>query len=63
MNDRHRRVAKLKKQELNAAKAKLAREYGVSVEQAIEIAQSIKEAFRKIGTSLQVLIKNKHERQ
>lgn len=37
MNDRHRRVAKLKKQELNKAKAKFEREYGVSTEQAIEL--------------------------
>lgn len=79
MNDRHRRVAKLKKQELNAAKAKLAREYGVSAEQAIKlvdgfvkatmetagvIAHSIGEAFCKIGTSLSDAYKeNNREKQ
>ncbi|MGA5590073.1 hypothetical protein ACPCF3_01555 [Enterococcus mundtii] len=77
MNDRHRRIAKLKKQELNAAKAKLASEYGVSIEQAVElvdgfvkavmeaaggIAQSIGKAFCKIGTSLSGAYKeNNHE--
>lgn len=32
MNNRHRRVAKLRKQELNVLKAKFEKEYGVSVE-------------------------------
>lgn len=65
MNDRHRRVAKLKKQELN--KAKFEREYGVSTEQAIELVdvfvktiaetagiifQNIGKAFCNIGTTL-----------
>lgn len=67
MNNRHRRVAKLRKQELNAAKEKLASEYGVSVEQAIELVdvfvktiaetagiifQNIGKAFCNIGTIL-----------
>ncbi|MEB4607833.1 toxin PIN, partial [Enterococcus sp. E4-185] len=33
MNNRHRRVAKLRKQELNVLKAKFEKEYGVSVEE------------------------------
>ena len=67
MNDRHRRVAKLKKHELNATKAKFEKEYGISAEQAIElvdvfvkavmetegeIARGIGEEFCKIGTTL-----------
>lgn len=67
MNDRHRRVAKLKKQELNKTKAKFEREYGVSTEQAIELVdvfvktiaetagiifQNIGKAFCNIGTTL-----------
>lgn len=67
MNNRHRRVAKLKKQELNTAKAKFESEYGVSVEQAIELVdifvktvaetvgtifQNIGKAFCNIGTIL-----------
>lgn len=67
MNNRHRRVAKLRKQELNAAKEKLASEYGVSVEQTIELVdvfvktiaetagiifQNIGKAFCNIGTIL-----------
>lgn len=67
MNNRHRRVAKLRKQELNAAKEKLESEYGVSVEQAIELVdvfvktiaetagiifQNIGKAFCNIGTIL-----------
>lgn len=67
MNNRHRRVAKLRKQELTAAKEKLASEYGVSVEQTIELVdvfvktiaetagiifQNIGKAFCNIGTIL-----------
>lgn len=44
INNRHRRVAKLKKQELNAAKAKLASEYGVSIEQAIKLVDGFVKA-------------------
>ncbi|KAA9212901.1 hypothetical protein F6X97_13535 [Enterococcus durans] len=62
-----RRVAKLRKQELNAAKEKLANGYGVSVEQTIELVdvfvktiaetagiifQNIGKAFCNIGTIL-----------
>ena len=67
MNNRRRRVAKLKKQELNAAKANFESEYGVSAEQAIELVdifvktvaetvgtifQNIGKAFCNIGTIL-----------
>ncbi|PEH48916.1 toxin PIN [Enterococcus faecium] len=38
MNNRHRRVAKLKKQELNVLKTKFEKEYGVSVEEAYRVA-------------------------
>lgn len=76
MNNRHRRVAKLKKQELNATKAKFEKEYGISAEQAIElvdgfvkavmetaggIAQSIGEVFCKIGMTLSVINNVKEE--
>ncbi len=37
MNNRHRRVAKLRKQELNVLKAKFEKEYGVSVEEAYKV--------------------------
>ncbi len=38
MNNRRRRVTKLKKQELNVLKAKFEKEYGVSVEEAYKVA-------------------------
>nr|MBY3681515.1 toxin PIN [Enterococcus faecium] len=33
MNNRHRRVAKLRKQELNVLKTKFEKEYGISAEE------------------------------
>ncbi|HAQ9646112.1 TPA: toxin PIN, partial [Enterococcus faecium] len=38
MNNRHRRVAKLRNQELNVAKVKFEREYGVSAEETYKVA-------------------------
>ncbi|WP_445447717.1 toxin PIN [Enterococcus lactis] len=38
MNNRHRRVAKLKKQELNVLKTKFEKEYGVSAEEVYRVA-------------------------
>lgn len=76
MNNRHRRVTKLRKQELNAAKEKLASEYGVSTEQVIELVnacfkavaeiigtifQNIGEAFCNIGASLSSAYKEKEK--
>lgn len=56
MNNRHRRVAKLRKQELNAAKAKFEKEYGVSVKEAYKVASQCvadaSEAIRKFGISI-----------
>ncbi|EEV62073.1 toxin PIN [Enterococcus faecium] len=56
MNNRHRRVAKLKKQELNALKAKFEKEYGVSVEEAYNVASQCvadaSDAIRKFGISI-----------
>ncbi|MDU1933049.1 toxin PIN [Enterococcus hirae] len=45
MNDRHRRVAKLKKQELNTAKAKFKNEYGISAEEAVRLIRKFVKAF------------------
>ena len=56
MNNRHRRVAKLRKQELNALKAKFEKEYGVSVEEAYKVASQCvadaSDAIRKFGISI-----------
>ncbi|EMF0616587.1 toxin PIN [Enterococcus hirae] len=56
MNNRHRRVTKLRKQELNALKAKFEKEYGVSVEEAYKVASqcvaSASESIRKLGISI-----------
>ncbi|HCD5065379.1 toxin PIN [Enterococcus faecium] len=56
MNNRHRRVAKLRKQELNVLKAKFEKEYGVSVEEAYKVASQCaadaSDAIRKIGISI-----------
>ncbi|HFD3512278.1 toxin PIN [Enterococcus faecium] len=53
MNNRHRRITKLRKQELNAAKAKFEKEYGVSVEEAYKVASQCaaiaSKAIRKFG--------------
>lgn len=45
MNNRHRRVAKLKKQELNSAKAKFKNEYGISAEEAVRLTRKFVKAF------------------
>ena len=56
MNNRHRRVAKLRKQELNVLKAKFEKEYGVSVEEVYKVASQgvaiASEAIRKFGISI-----------
>lgn len=53
MNTRHRRVTKLRKQELNVLKAKFEKEYGVSVEEAYKVASQCvaiaSDAIRKFG--------------
>ncbi|HAQ9632282.1 TPA: toxin PIN, partial [Enterococcus faecium] len=38
MNTRHRRVAKLRKQELNVLKTKFEKEYGISAEETYKVA-------------------------
>lgn len=56
MNNRRRRVTKLKKQELNVLKAKFEKEYGVSVEEAYKVASQCvtdaSDAIRKFGISI-----------
>jgi len=49
MNDRHRRVAKLKKQELNVKKIKLASKYRISTEEAVRLAREVTEAFGRMA--------------
>ena len=56
MNNRHRRVTKVRKQELNAAKEKFEKEYGVSVKEAYKVlSQCVADAsnaIRKFGISI-----------
>ncbi|EME8217055.1 toxin PIN [Enterococcus faecium] len=56
MNNRHRRITKLRKQELNVLKAKFERGYGVSVEEAYKVASQCvaiaSKAIRKFGISI-----------
>ena len=56
MNNRHRRVTKLRKQELNVLKAKFEKEYGVSIEEAYKVASQCvadaSNAIRKFGISI-----------
>ncbi|HGF8240816.1 TPA: toxin PIN [Enterococcus faecium] len=56
MNTRHRRITKLRKQELNVLKAKFEKEYGVSVEEAYKVlSQCVADesnAIRKFGISI-----------
>lgn len=48
MNNRHRRVAKLKKQELNVAKVKFEREYGISAEKAARTVSAFVNEFGRM---------------
>lgn len=56
MNNRRRRVAKLRNQELNVAKVKFEREYGVSAEETYKVASQCvadaSNAIRKFGISI-----------
>ncbi|EGP5218227.1 toxin PIN [Enterococcus faecium] len=56
MNNRHRRVTKLRKQELNVLKAKFERGYGVSAEEVYKVLSQCvadaSEAIRKFGISI-----------
>ena len=56
MNTRHRRITKLRKQELNALKAKFKKEYGVSAEEAYKVASQCvaiaSKVIRKFGISI-----------
>ena len=52
MNNRHRRIAKLKKQELNAAKAKFERQYGVSTEEAVRLARNIAKSIGQMAEDI-----------
>ncbi|EMF0173533.1 toxin PIN [Enterococcus hirae] len=49
MNNRHRRIARLKKQELNAAKKKFEKKYGISADNATKIVNEFIDAFGKIA--------------
>ena len=56
MNNRHRRVTKLRKQELNVLKAKFERGYGVSADEVYKVLSQCvadaSEAIRKFGISI-----------
>lgn len=52
MNNRRRRVAKLRKQELNAAKAKFEKEYGISAEEAVRLTRELTKVFGQITENI-----------
>ncbi|HAQ7388510.1 TPA: toxin PIN [Enterococcus faecium] len=52
MNNRHRRVAKLRKQELNVAKVKFEREYGVSAEEVVRLTRSFMKDFGQMVSDI-----------
>ncbi|MGC4653938.1 toxin PIN [Enterococcus faecium] len=56
MNTRHRRIKKLRKQELNVLKAKFEKEYGISAEEAYKVVSQCvadaSETIRKFGISI-----------
>ena len=56
MNNRRRRVAKLRKQELNVLKTKFERGYGISAEETYKVASQCvadaSDAIRKFGISI-----------
>lgn len=62
MNTRHRRVAKLRKQELNVLKTKFEKEYGISAEETYKVASQFvadaSDAIRKFGISILMMIVN-----
>lgn len=49
MDNRHR---KLRKQELNALKAKFKKEYGVSVEEAVKLAREFTKALSRMTENI-----------
>ncbi|XIQ42064.1 toxin PIN [Enterococcus faecium] len=56
MNNRHRRITKLRKQELNVLKTKFEKEYGISAEEAYKVLSQwvadASDAIRKFGISI-----------
>lgn len=52
MNNRRHRVAKLRKQELNAAKAKFEKEYGISAEETVRLTRELTKAFGQITENI-----------
>ncbi|HBK5366898.1 TPA: toxin PIN [Enterococcus faecium] len=56
MNNRHHRITKLRKQELNVLKAKFEKEYGVSVKEEYKVLSQwvadASNAIRKFGISI-----------
>ena len=56
MNNRHRRITKLRKQEQNLLKTKFKKEYGISVEEAYKVVSQCvadaSETIRKFGISI-----------
>ncbi|EOS7708494.1 toxin PIN [Enterococcus hirae] len=49
MNNRRRRVTKLRKQELNVAKKKFEKKYGISADNVTKIVNEFIDAFGKIA--------------
>lgn len=56
MNTRHRRITKLRKQELNVLKTKFEKEYGISAEEVYKVLSQCvadaSETIRKFGISI-----------
>ncbi|WP_225597268.1 toxin PIN [Enterococcus faecium] len=52
MNTRHRRVAKLRNQELNSMKTKFKREYGISAEEAVKLAREFTKALSRMTENI-----------
>ncbi|WP_225600222.1 toxin PIN [Enterococcus faecium] len=52
MNNRHRRVTKLRNQELNSMKTKFKREYGISAEEAVKLAREFTKALSRMTENI-----------
>ncbi|MCH1977680.1 toxin PIN [Enterococcus hirae] len=52
MNNRHRRVTKLRNQELNSLKTKFKREYGLSAEEAVKLAREFTKALSRMTENI-----------
>lgn len=52
MNNRHRRVAKLKQQELNRMKTNFKNEYGISADEMMDLINSLVDSAKDVANGV-----------